>query len=179
MLVSIMSWLDQISNVLQNYSQGTTPEQEDEVHGHFNQVAQAAPASDLAGGIAAIFRSDKTPAFGQLVGQLFGNSNGTQRANLLNTLLASGAGAGILSQLTQSTGLSMPAAAGGAAQVTPEMAAQISPEAVQEAAAHAEQHDPSIVDRVSAIYAQHPALINSLGAMAMSMAMSHLANRRR
>ena len=173
-----MSWMDQLSNVLQNYSQGPASTDQGEVTNHFNQVAQAAPTNDLASSLSAMFRSDQTPAFGQLVGQLFGNSNGNQRASLLNTLLSSGAGAGILQQLTKTAGISLPTG-GGAPQVTAEEASRISPEMVQQAAAHAEQHDPSIVDRVSAIYAQHPTLINTLGTVAMSMAMSHLANRRR
>ncbi|MEJ7711338.1 MAG: hypothetical protein WKF84_16115 [Pyrinomonadaceae bacterium] len=55
---------------------------------------------------------------------------------------------------------------GGAAQpaaITPEQAEQISPEEVQEIAAEAEQRDPSIVDRVSEVYAEHPTLIKTLG----------------
>jgi hypothetical protein len=35
-------------------------------------------------------------------------------------------------------------------------AAEISPQMVKHAAAHARQHDPSIVERVSQLYAQHP-----------------------
>jgi hypothetical protein len=172
-----MSWMDQIANVLQNYGQpGAAPEHE--VETHFNQVAQAAPRNDLAGGIASMFRSDQTPPFAQLVGQLFGNSNPNQRANLLNTLLSTGAGAGIVSQLAQAAGISIPSG-GGTPHITPQQAAQIPPEAVQQAAEHAEKHDPSIVDRVSQLYAEHPMLIQTLGTLAMSMAMSHLANRRR
>ncbi len=172
-----MSWMDQISNVLQNYSQGggDTPDQ-GEVERHFNQVAQAAPQADLASSIAAMFRGNETPPFPQQISQLFTNSSPDQRANLLNTLLSSGAGAGILAQLAKSAGISLPT--GANTQITPEQAAQIPPAAVQQAAAHAEQHDPSIVDRVSQIYAEHPALIKTLGAVAMSMAMSHMANRR-
>jgi hypothetical protein len=172
-----MSWMDQITSVLQNYGGGGSAPNESEVAGHFNQVAQAAPPSDLAGGIASMFRSNQTPPFGQMVGQLFGNSNPNQRASLLNTLLSSGAGAGMLSQLTRTAGISLPTG-GGNAQITPEQAAQIPPEAVQQAAEHAQKHDPSIVDQVSQLYAQHPMLIQTLGTMAMTMAMSHLAQRR-
>ena len=104
-----MSWMDQISTVLQNYAQGTGTSgapNDGDVTNHFNQVAQAAPTNDLASGIASMFRSNQTPPFGQLVSQLFGNSNPSQRANLLNTLLASGAGAGMLSQIAQAAGIS-------------------------------------------------------------------------
>jgi hypothetical protein len=171
-----MSWMDQIANVLQNYSQGNQAgAAPNDVEQHFGQVAQAAPQSAVADGLSAMFRSSQTPPFAQMIGQLFSNSNGTQRASLLNTLLASGAGAGILSQLVQSAGVTLPSGT----QVTPETAAQISPEVVQQAAAHAEQHDPSIIDRVSEIYAQHPVLVKTLGAAALTVALSHLANRPR
>ncbi len=172
-----MSWMNEIANVLQNYSQGTPGGASPEVEQHFDQVAQAAPRSAMAEGLSSMFRSPQTAPFSQMIGQLFSNSNGGQRASLLNTLLASGAGAGVLSQLSKALGGSLPASA-SQAQVTPEDAAQIPPEAVEEAAAHAEKHDPSIIDRVSEIYAEHPMLVKTLGAAALSMALSHLAKRR-
>lgn len=173
-----MSWMDQVTNVLQNYGQGSGAPDEREVENNFNQVAQAAPREDLASGLASMFRSDQTPAFPQLVSQLFGNSNPNQKANLLNSLLSSGAGAGMLAQLVKSAGISLPMG-GGAQQITPEQAAQIPPQAVQQVAEHAEKHDPSVVDMVSSFYAEHPTLVKTLGTMAMTIAMSHLANRRR
>lgn len=174
-----MSWMNEISNVLQNYTAGSTPPATDEAVGdHFHQVAQAAPASDLASSLAAMFHSDKTPPFPQMVGQLFGNSNGTQRASLLNALLSGGAASGILSQLAQTAGLSLPAGGGSTTPITPQAAEKITPEMAQQAAAQAAQHDPSIVERVSEIYAQHPMLVRTLGAAAMSIALSHLAHRR-
>ncbi len=173
-----MSWMNEIAHVLQNYSQESQASGGGEVENHFTQVAQAAPTPALADGLAAMFRSDKTPPFAQMISQLFSSSNGAQRASLLNTLLSSGAGAGILSQLTQATGLNLSTAMGQTPQVTPETASQISPETVQQAAAHAAEHDPSIIDRVSEIYAQHPALVKTLGAAAMTLALSHLASRR-
>ncbi len=174
-----MNWLNEITDVLQNYSQTGQPRPESEVESHFNRVAQSAPPADLAGGLAAMFHSDQTPPFAQMIGQLFSSSNGAQRANLLNTLLSSGAGAGILAQLAQAAGISIPSALGGSAPITPEVADRIPTEVVQQAAAHAEEQDPSIIDRLSEIYAQHPTLVKTLGAAAMTIAMSHLANRRR
>lgn len=171
-----MSWINQIADVLQNYSQPGAPSNpENEVGGHFQQLAQAAPPADMADGLAAMFRSDKTPPFPQMLSQLFSNSDGNQRASLLNTLMSSGAGAGILSQIMQAAGIS----GGASQQITPEAASRVSPEMVQQAAGQMEKHDPSIIDRVSQIYAQHPMLINTLGTAAMSMAMSHFASRRR
>ncbi len=174
-----MSWMNEVADVLQNYSQGGQPGAGGEVDSHFHQVAQTAPASDLASGIAAMFHSDQTPPFAQMVGQLFSNSNGAQRASLLNALFSSGAAAGVLSKLSQTTGLSLPAGLGSTGAITPEAAAQITPEMAQQAVAQAQQHDPSIIDRLSEIYAQHPTLVKTLGAAAMTIALSHLANRQR
>jgi hypothetical protein len=173
-----MSWMNEIANVLQNYSKENPAAAPHEVDAHFSQVAQAAPASAVADGLAAMFRSNQTPPFAQMVSQLFSNSSGNQRASLLNALLANPAAAGMLSQLAKSAGINLPAAGPGGATVPAETAAQISPEMVQQAAAHAEQHDPSIIDRVSEIYAAHPTLVKTLGAAAMGLALSHLASRR-
>ena len=154
-----MSWINEVANVLQNYSQAEQPAAQGDVESHFHQVAQSAPASDLASGIAAMFNSDQTPPFAQMVSQLFSNSNGAQRASLLNALLSSGAASGILSQLSQTAGISLPVGLGGTASITPEAAARITPEMAQQAVAQAEQRDPSIVDRISEFYAQHPTLV--------------------
>ena len=174
-----MNWMNEVSNVLQNYSAGGQGSAAEDVDSHFHQVAQAAPPADLAQGLTAMFHSDQTPPFAQMVGQLFGNSNGSQRAGLLNTLLSSSAAAGVLGQLAQSAGISLPAGLGTTNPVTVETANQITPEMAQQAAAKAAQHDPSIVDRVSQLYAAHPTLVKTLGAAAMSIALSHLAQRRR
>lgn len=168
--------MNEIENVLQNYSGNQATNTPEAIGDHFGQAAQAAPAPALADSLAAMFRSDKTPPFGQMIGQLFSNSNGAQRASLLNTLLSSSAGAGLLSQL-QSAGISLPVNA-ATPTVTPETAAQIPPEKVEQAAAHVAQHDPSIIDRVSQIYAEHPTLVKTLGAAAMVIALRHLAQHR-
>ncbi|MEO8440112.1 MAG: hypothetical protein ABI540_07815 [Spartobacteria bacterium] len=174
-----MDWMNAVGNILKNYTQADQPAANAEVESHYHEVAEAAPPGDLAHGLAAMFHSDKTQPFPQMLAQLFGNSNGTQRANLLNTLLTSGAASGILSQLATTTGISLPAGLGGTAAITPEVAEQIPPAAVEQAAAQAQAQDPSIVDRVSEFYSQHPTLVKTLGAAAMSIALSHLAQRRR
>jgi hypothetical protein len=47
---------------------------------------------------------------------------------------------------------------------------------VEALTSHAQTQDPSIIDRVSAIYAQHPVLIKSLGAAALTIAMKKIAD---
>jgi hypothetical protein len=175
-----MGVFDQLQTVLQQYSSGTTAAAEDhaQVEQHFDQVATAVPQSTLAEGLAAAFRSNQTPAFSQMIGSLFNQSNGEQKAGILNQLLAS-AGPGVLA------GLGGGAAAGGLAsllrggQVSPEQAQQVPPEAVQQLADHAEKKDPSIVDQASAFYAQHSTLVKSLGAAALVLTMSRMSQQNR
>jgi hypothetical protein len=66
---------------------------------------------------------------------------------------------------------------GGASKITPEQAAQVSPEAVQQLAAHAEKADPSIIDKASQFYAEHPTLIKTLGGAVLSVALAKVAER--
>ena len=148
------------------------------VNDHFDQVAQQASPADLGQGIAAAFRSNSTPAFGQSVGNLFGQSNPQQQAGLLNQLVQSigpgalsGVAGGVLGRiLGNSTG-------GGTPTITPAQASQLSPQDVSAIATHAQSQDDSIVDKVGSFYAQHPTLVKTLGAVALSAVMGHLANR--
>jgi hypothetical protein len=170
-----MGILDSLSDVLKNYS-GTQTNTENAAE-HFDQVAQAAPRNVVADGIAAAFRSDQTPAFGNLVSHLFSQSNGEQKAGMLNQLLAS-VGPGALAQLT--SGGTLAGLLGGAArEITPDEAQKISPETVQQIAAHAEKADPSIVDKASAFYAQHSTLVKTLGGAALTIALAKVAERQK
>ena len=171
-----MGILDSLNDVLKNYSTGQSQNSETAAE-HFDQVAQAAPNNVVAEGLAAAFRSDQTPAFGNLIGSLFSRSSGEQKAGILNHLLAS-IGPGVLAQVAGST-LSTRLLAGTGQQVTPDQAQAIPAEVVQQLATHAEKADPSIVDKASAFYAQHPTLVKTLGGAALSIALAKLAERQR
>ena len=165
-----------LKDKLKQYAGGSGPTNEADVHEHFDQAAQSVPQSAMADALSHAFRSDQTPAFGQMIGSMFSESNGEQKAGMLNQLLssvgpcalASLGGGGMLSSLL----------AGGTRQLTPEQAQTISPETVQQLASHAERTDPSIVDKASSFYAQHPTLVKTLGASVLSIAMAKLAQRR-
>jgi hypothetical protein len=144
---------------------------------HFDQVAQAAPQSAIAEGLSAVFRSDQTPAFGNLLGGLFSQSNREQKAGILNQLIAS-VGPGTLAQLAGG-GAVASLLGGGSNALTPQQAQNISPELVQQMAAHAEKADPSIVDKASAFYAQHATLVKTLGGAALSIALVKVAERQK
>ncbi len=187
-----MDWMNQIGGLLNQYQGGQAQQPSQSADQDFDQFRQAAPNSAVADGLGAAFRSNETPPFGNMVSQMFGNSSGQQRAGLLNTLLAA-AGPMVLQQVMSrmgNRGATGQQSGGGLAglanifggggnqpQITPEMAEQISPEAVEEIAAQAEQKDPSIVDRISGYAAENPDVVKGLGAVALTVALAHLANQ--
>jgi hypothetical protein len=171
-----MGLFDQLSDVLKQYANSSASGPVNaQVNEHFDQVAKALPSSSLADGLAAAFRSNSTPEFGQMLGRLFNQSNSDQKAGILNQLLAS-AGPGVLTQLVGGGGLAA-MVAGGAKRLNPEQAAQVSPEAVQQLATHAEKADSSLIDKASAFYSEHPALIKTLGGAALTIAMAKMAEK--
>ena len=146
---------------------------------HFDEVARNVPADSVGNGVAEAFRSDQTPPFGQMVAQLFGQSDPQQRAGVLNQLLSSvgpgmlaGLGGGVLAKMLGQGGA-------GSAQVSPSQAAQITPEQVEQVATHAQQHDPSVVDRIGGFYSAHPGLVKTLGSAALTIALASIAGRMR
>ena len=151
---------------------------------HFDKVAQSAPPGLISRGLSAMFHSDQTPPFGQMVGQLFGQANPDQRAGMLNQILA-GMGPGVLSSLVNGAqGSALGAILGSLtrggsvpAPITPDQASNVTPEQVQVIASHAEQHNPGIVDEMSGFYAQHTGLIKMLGGAALSIALAKMAER--
>jgi hypothetical protein len=165
--------LSSLMGILQQYTGSGATNPPANAEKDFEQVSQSAPQEHIAGGLAQAFRSDQTPPFPQMLSTLFANSNGQQRAGILNQLLGSvgqGAGAagllGGLSHLLQ-----------GGSQISPEQAQQVSPEAVQQLAQHAEKNNSSIVDQASSFYAQHPTLVKALGAGSLALIMSHMSQK--
>ena len=144
---------------------------------HFHQVAQSAPGGLLTDGLSAAFRSDQTPPFGQMVGQLFGNGNSQQQSGMMSTLLASLTPAAIAA-LSSSGALSNLMGSGGAVTTapTPEQLKTLTPDQVAQIATHAEQHSPGVVDQMSSFYAQHTGLIKTLGGAALAIALAKMAN---
>lgn len=153
-------------DILQNAILGAgNPEQ------HFDQVAQHASPGELSAGLAGAMRSDQTPPFGDMVGQLFGQSSSTQQAGMLNRILAtlgpaaaSAIAGGALGKILSP----------GQTQVTPDQASQLSPAQVTEIAAHAEKAEPGVVDQLSEFYAQHAGLIKTLGGAALMITLAKM-----
>jgi hypothetical protein len=63
------------------------------------------------------------------------------------------------------------------AAVAPADAEAVTPAQAGELAGAARRSDSSIVDELGSFYSQHPALVKTLGAAALTMAMSHMAKR--
>ena len=166
--------LSDLMGILDQYRHPGAVTNPDAVGDHYNQVAQQVPQSELANGLTDAFRSHETPPFGQMLANLFGSSNGQQKAGILNQLLGS-AGPGLLTSGALGSLAGM--FGNGRAQVTPEQANQIPPEAVQQIAEHAEKQNPSVVEQAGQFYAQHPTLVQALGVGSMAFLLKRLANR--
>jgi hypothetical protein len=164
--------LSDLLGILEQYRGASAASPPATVEQDYSRVAQSAPQSHLASGLAEAFRSKETPPFSQMLTTLFSNSNGQQRAGILTQLLGA-----VGPSLPSSGALSSLAALGGGNGVTPEQADQIPQETVQQLAERAEKQNPSIVDRASEFYAQHPTLVQALGAGSLALIMSHLSKK--
>ncbi len=170
-----------ILDILQQYTDPARAPT-DRVDDHFDQVARQSSPQDLGNGVAAAFRSDATPPFGQMIGDLFGRSDPQQRAGILNQIIQSVGAGGLASMAGGVLGRVLGGGASGghaAPTITPEQASQISPADASAIAEHAEKKDPSIMDRAGEFYAQHPDLVKGLGAAALAIALGRMHSARR
>ena len=173
-----MSWLDEVGKQLKQYtSGGAAAAPALDVLAHFDQVVQAAPRSVIADGLAAAFRSDQTPGFGQMLSTLFNNSNGEQKAGMLNQLISAVSPA-MLGQILSGTGLAGLVGAAGA-QLTPDQAQKVSPEVMQQLATNAQKANPSIIDSLSTFYAQHGSLVKTLGSAVLMVVLAKIAEHQK
>jgi hypothetical protein len=163
-----MGLLEDVKGMLAQYKEGGTPE--GDAGAHFQQVARSVDSGTLAHGLAQAMRSDQTPPFAQMVSQLFSSGSMEQKTAMLGTLLSAVSPA-------QRTQLSSLIPGLGASSVTATQAATLSPDTIQSLAQHVEQHDPGIVEKMSAVYAAHPTLVKTLGTTAMMIAMRTIAER--
>jgi hypothetical protein len=172
-----MGLLDDLGGIVDKFQRGAVSD--GDVHSTYDQVSREVPTQSLAVGLGQAFRSDQTPPFEQMVGQLFRESNPSQKAGLLNQLLNS-LGPGEAEQLLTTLGLTHVAGTASAGEaVTPQQAQQVPPAAAQAIAKQAEKKDPTIVDQAASFYAQHPTLVKAIGAGALALLMSRISSARR
>jgi hypothetical protein len=164
-----------LGNILQQYLGGAQAMNAGRaVDDDFDQVAQNAPRSAMAAGMTDVLRSDQTPPFPQMVGQMFDKSDATQRAGMLNQLLG-GMGPGVLSSIAGGVLGNLFRGNDAPAAITPEQAATMTPQQVEQIAQAAEQENPSIVDRMGDFYAEHPQLVKAIGGAALAMLLGRVA----
>lgn len=161
-------------DIFEQYRNTSVANPPQNVQQDYEQASQAVPSSHLADALKEAFRSKETPPFGQMLSNLFAHSTPDQRAGILSRLLnAAGPAALSSGALGSLAGMLR----GGSATVTPEQAKQVSPEAVQQLAEHAEKQNPSVIDQAGQFYSQHPKLVQALGAGSLALIMSHLSKR--
>lgn len=166
-----------LMDLLQQYANAQPGNAVDDASAHFSEVARSAPPAAVEQGIAEAFRSDQTPAFGQMVSQLFGQANPQQQSGMVNQLLGA-LGPSAIAALAGG-GLGKLLAGSGGSQLTADQVAQITPEHVQQLSEHAERQDPTIIDKISGFYAQHPDLVKTIGGAALTIALSKIATNMR
>jgi hypothetical protein len=62
--------------------------------------------------------------------------------------------------------------------VTPEAADQLDPQDIEDIAKEAEKKDPSVIDKISQVYAQQPQLVKMLGGAALAIVLGRMAQKR-
>lgn len=172
-----MAWMDAISDIFNRYSgaAGGTAAAPADPHQDYRDIAEVAPPQVMADALAHAFRSEQTPSFPEMVSSLFRQSTPDQRAGLLNQFI----GAIGPAALANVPGLNELAGSFDKGQrVTPQMASQVSTEQMQHAAAHVQRDNPSIIDKVSGFYAQHPDVVKALGGAAITIAIQNIARRK-
>jgi hypothetical protein len=168
--------LADLVGVLQQYTGASASNPPASAQQDFQKVAEQAPQAHLAGGLAEAFRSDQTPPFPQMLASLFSQSNGQQKAGLLSQLLGS---AGLASGATAGSGMlgSLSSLLTGGSSINPQQAGEVTPDQVQQLAERAQKANPSIIEQASSFYAQHPQIVQVLGAGALALIMSHMSKR--
>jgi hypothetical protein len=174
-----------LMDILQQYAGRATagaPPTDGSPEKDFDEVAQQVPPDVLGHGVAHAFRSDQTPPFGDMVSQMFGNSNPQQQAGLLNQLMRT-IGPAVLARVAGGAlagfgRIANPGAEPGTPPtISPTDAAQVTPDQVREIAEEAHKKDPGVMDQVGSFYAQHPDLVKGLGGAALAIALGQMANR--
>lgn len=82
-----MSIGSDFGRILDQYSDPSAQANQPQVEQDFDHIAQHAEPEMLEQGLSHAFRSDQTPPFGNMVGQMFGQADAGQRAGMLNQLI--------------------------------------------------------------------------------------------
>lgn len=161
-----MSFLDQLAPLLQQYAGGQPAVTEADAHSHYDQIAAAVPAHELATTIGPALTTLSPDEVRNRVSATATQMTPPQRGSLMQTMLA-GLGPNVASVLA-TLGLD-PALAQNPTQATGADAGAL--------AAHVQQERPEIFNKAMAVYAQHPMLVKMLGAVAIAKIAQRLTQR--
>jgi hypothetical protein len=172
-----MAWMDEISDIVSRYASGAGGAAPVAANPHqdYCSIANSAPPQVMADALSHAFRSDRTPDFPEMVSSLFRQSDPDQRAGLLGHLIEAAGPAALAGLPVQST---LADTFGGRQSIAAEAANQLSGDQVRRMANEAQKNDPSIIDRVSGFYAQHPSAVKALGAAAITIAIRRIVGQR-
>jgi hypothetical protein len=173
-----MEWLKHVTDIMDKYGSDQTQAVPSSVEADFDRLTQHAPPNAVSDGLAEAFRSNQTPPFGNMLSELFRRSPATQKTSVLNTLV-SALGPTLVAQMLARHGAARAAKEVETRQngISPEVADEVPATSIEEIAKEAEQRDPSIIDRISKFYAEQPALLKTLGGLALTVAMAKVAQR--
>lgn len=171
-----MSHTNNVSALLQQYAGDTGVKSVQKVEQDFVEVVQQVPAKEVMNGLSEAMRSEHTPPFDEMVGQSFMQGDPQQRAEMLNQLL-DGAGPAVVQPLVENgmlgNALAMKEPHSGFVDST--IAQQLQPHLVQQIAQVAQQENPAVIDKMSSLYAEDPALVKTLGGVTLSVALGKIA----
>ncbi|WP_156369422.1 hypothetical protein [Duganella sp. Leaf126] len=163
-----------LQTLLQQHAGHVTAADPDGVAQAFKHIVGEHPPPTVASGIAHALLSDQTPAFSQIVSQLFLRSDTGLRTELLNLLLDN-VSPTMLSALAGSVGALF--TENGHPHLSAEQIADITPPQVAEIAVVAQQHNVGIVERVAALFARHAEVFNGLDSSILKVALGAMAQQ--
>lgn len=166
-----------VSAVLQQYAAETGVHSVQKVEQDFVAIAQQVPADDVTGGLVQAMHSEQTPPFDELMRQSFERADAGQRVAMLKRVL-DGASPQVLRPLIDNSMLHLAGddeRAMASVYVDDAVAGMLSPELFQQVAHEAAVQDPSIIARMSELYAVDPDAGRTLGGAALSVALGKIA----
>lgn len=174
-----MSGENDVSALLQQYAAETGVHSVQKVEQDFVAIAQRVPAEHVTTGLAEAMHSEQTPPFEDMVGDSFERGSSELRAAMLKQLI-DGASLSAVKPLIDD-GL-LPRLANGsghpAVPVDAVLVEGLDTSVVRRLARAAAMEDPSVIDRMSEFFAVDPAAGRTLGGVALSVALSKIAEAR-
>ena len=160
-------FMEQIGGLLQQYAGGGGAQTREEAHDHYDQIANAVPASVLGQSIGPALNEMPAEQVRSNIESSAAHMDTEQRGQFVQRLLqglGGGAGGGLAAVLSR-LGLN-PNIASNPQQASPADAATL--------ATHAKQERPEIFNQAMAFYAQHPQLVKVMGTVAIASIAKHL-----